>query len=145
MQVNDVNSAWTQECRWYLREPPHERYPQRRPHLNSPFQNENVMCLCPDCDEKLERELEQKFHNELCDCDIFTRWICHDCHWKELQFTGEYYKNHTKFEGGYINDEDEVSITKVMPDHQHSIAVSPHAPYKNGALSEGNFQSLKCS
>jgi hypothetical protein len=99
-----------EECRYYPREPPHKGYPTRRPHLNSPWQSENVMCLCTECDVAAENELRGQFLNELCDCDIYERWICPKCVKREHQFTREYYKNHTKY--------DEFGDTRQVGDHQ---------------------------
>ena len=77
------------------------------------------MCLCTDCDTKLEEELRGKSLSELCDCDIYTRWICHKCHLEELKFTREYYQKYT------LTDRfDERGNTKVMGDHQCTISVS---------------------
>lgn len=74
------------------------------------------MCLCNNCDTKLERELEGWFLNKLCDCDIFTRWIRSKCTKEERTFAQEYYRNHTAVDG---NDE-----TKIMGDHQDERSVS---------------------
>lgn len=86
-----------EECRYYPRERP--RSANRRPHLNVLARSENVMCLCRECDPILEDELRGQFLNELCDCDIYTRWICSKCVKEEQTFAFEYYKNHTVFGG----------------------------------------------
>lgn len=81
------------------------------------------MCLCTECDAKLESEkIQGKFLNELCDCDIYTRWICHKCVLEERQFTRDHYSNHTAHEW---DDRywDGKGITKVMGDHQTDITV----------------------
>ncbi|KAK7219582.1 hypothetical protein V2G26_007585 [Clonostachys chloroleuca] len=67
-----------EECRFYPRAAPPPSYPNRRPHLNSHYSSANIMCLCPECDTKMEKELSGKFLNELCDCDPYTRWICNE-------------------------------------------------------------------
>lgn len=100
-----------EECRYYPREEPHAHYPQRRPHLNSPYQSENVHCLCPECDAQCEKGLQGKFLNTLCDCDIYKRWICWKCVREEREFDRKYYDEHTVLEGH--SDE-----TKTMHDHQ---------------------------
>jgi hypothetical protein len=129
-------TQFSQECRYYPREMPQSGYPSRRPHLNSPWQNENVMCLCPPCDAKLEAEKVQgRFLSELCDCDIYTRWICHKCKVDEINFTHEHYAKHTisehqeEFYGfvGWDDEDDETESkprTKMMGDHHFSILVS---------------------
>ena len=120
----------SQECREYPREPPHAGYPYRRPHLNSPWQNENLMCLCDQCDAKLELSLKGKFLNELCDCDVFTRWICRKCIQEEQKWTQEYYRKYTASETMVrsleqkVDYEEHYGETKVMADHQHDIIVS---------------------
>ena len=81
------------------------------------------MCLCTDCDAKLEsEEIHGKFLNDLCDCDIYERWICHKCVLKERQFTSDHYKNHTSNEGDdrYQNGNKK---SKVMGDHHCDIMV----------------------
>ena len=98
-----------EECRYYPRERP--RSPQRRPHLNGSLESENVMCLCPECDARLEDELRGNFLNELCDCDLYTRWICSKCVEEEYLFTRSYYDNHTELEGNS-------DATKSLIDHQ---------------------------
>ncbi|KAL8381928.1 hypothetical protein RB595_005942 [Gaeumannomyces hyphopodioides] len=128
-----------EECRYYPREPPQEGYPRRRPHLNSPWQHENVMALCPPCDEKQEVEIarpENFPETPLCSCDVYTRWICHPCKVKEDEFTCNYYEKCThsdaypywdseEGEGGNPGKlgKDFGGRTKLMPDHQHRRAV----------------------
>jgi len=110
-----------EECRYYQREPSRYRFNGRRPHLNASLQICNVMCLCADCDAKVEsEEVQGKFLNELCDCDTHTRWICEKCVDKEYEFTSHYYKNYAAHEWGDQPDnfpED----TKGMADHGHCI------------------------
>ncbi|EXJ73393.1 uncharacterized protein A1O5_03153 [Cladophialophora psammophila CBS 110553] len=111
-----------EECRYYPREPPLAGYPRRRPHLNSPCQNENIICLCPDCDTKTEsEEIQGEFLNELCDCDIYTRWICHKCAWEEEYFTRDHYAHNTAHEWDEQRWKDGEDKTKMMVDHQHPI------------------------
>ncbi|KAL8344415.1 hypothetical protein RB601_004787 [Gaeumannomyces tritici] len=119
-----------EECRHYSREAPDPTYPERRPHLNSPWQHENVMVLCPPCDEKQEAEIarpENFPETPLCSCDVYTRWICHPCKVKERKFTSNYYRECTVLEA-YFDSDDELGHdfqgrTKEMGDHQHSRAV----------------------
>lgn len=113
-----------EECRYYPREQPDPRYPERRPHLNAAWQNENLMCLCPPCDDKLEQELKGRFLNELCDCDLFKRWLCNKCRQEEVQFTISYYKDHTAGDWEGYDDEASAPQTNLMVDHQHSRYVS---------------------
>jgi hypothetical protein len=63
-----------------------------------PGKSENVMFLCLECDAKLEKELSGQFLNELCDCDVYTRWICVKCVKGEQRFTWDYYDHHTGFD-----------------------------------------------
>jgi hypothetical protein len=110
------------ECRYYPREAPKEQYPQRRPHLNAPWQNVNIMCLCDACDAKVEaKHVEGKFLSELCDCDVYKRWICHRCKVEEQKMCSAHYENHTLTEGSL---EKGYPPTKVMVDHQHDLYVS---------------------
>jgi hypothetical protein len=104
-----------EECRYYSRERPDR--PNRRPHLNAAWQNENIMCLCEDCDVAAEEQLRGCFLSELCDCDRYARWICSKCVKEEQKFTNEYYDKHTVFEG-------DRESTKSMVDHQHNRSVS---------------------
>ncbi|KAI2620594.1 hypothetical protein GGR54DRAFT_601612 [Hypoxylon sp. NC1633] len=109
-----------EECREYPRVFP--KYPNRRPHLNGPWQNENLMCLCDACDTRLEEQLQGKFLNELCDCDRYRRWICLKCVREETRWTQEYYKRHTVREvDDYDHYEKYYDSTKVMQDHQFEI------------------------
>ena len=56
------------------------------------------MFLCPPCDEKTEQGLKGGYLNELCDCDIFTRWICSKCHTDEGSFCYDYFEDRTTTE-----------------------------------------------
>lgn len=124
-----------EECRYYPRVP---KYPcaERRPHLNSIHSQQNIICLCDECDEAAEEEVKGKFLNELCDCDIFTRWICVRCHIEEKEswrlYTSTCCKGANAIEDeqypeGY-DDDDDVSIeypdTKEMEDHSSYLFVS---------------------
>ncbi|KAL6404700.1 hypothetical protein AUP68_11528 [Ilyonectria robusta] len=101
-----------EECRSYPREPL-ER-PKRRPHLDAAYQLSHIMCLCELCDAAAEKEVTGKFLNELCDCDIFERWICTRCESKEVKFMIEYFPKHTKMDP----DDDTLLPSKLIPDHQ---------------------------
>jgi hypothetical protein len=48
------------------------------------------MCLCNECDEETESALRGQFLNELCDCDVYTRWICLKCVREEQNFSKDY-------------------------------------------------------
>ncbi|OTB02981.1 hypothetical protein M426DRAFT_322210 [Hypoxylon sp. CI-4A] len=111
-----------EECRVCPRVMPKPGYPNRRPHLNGPWQNENLMCLCDACDAKQEDQVRGKFLNELCDCDYYRRWICMKCAKEEKKWTDEYYKNNTIPETHqYERYEELYDFTKVMMDHQFEI------------------------
>lgn len=96
----------------------------RRPHLNGAWQNENVFCLCDACDSVLEEQLKGQFLNELCDCDVPTRWICSKCVRQETEEMREMYAKYTL---GETDDFDRWSdlceVTKNMTDHQFNIVV----------------------
>ena len=64
--------------------------------------------------------------NELCDCDIYTRWICYKCVTEERQFTLDYYKNFTGSE--WDDGEGGPRETKIMGDHQQNISVRTYYP-----------------
>ncbi|KAI1409527.1 hypothetical protein F5Y13DRAFT_193282 [Hypoxylon sp. FL1857] len=110
-----------EECRHYPRvlDGPHS--PNPRPHLDG-SQNANLMCLCDSCDARLEEQLRGQFLNELCDCNVYRRWICPTCVKKENRWMLEYYKKHTVREvqdySRYVEDYDS---TKVMGDDQFDI------------------------
>jgi hypothetical protein len=74
--------------------------PQRRPHLNPPWQSDNVMCLCESCDANMEETLRGKFLSDTCDCDVYKRWICSGCVTAEQKETRLYYSKHTVCEVG---------------------------------------------
>lgn len=86
-----------EECRFVPRVQKRPDYSvRRRPHHNVAFQSENVVCYCPPCDEKIERELPLSL-SEYCNCDQFTRWICRQCKRDEDEESGEYYSKRTQF------------------------------------------------
>lgn len=81
------------------------------------------MCLCDECDVWLESELHGKFLNELCDCDIYTRWICHKCVREEREFTHQYYTKYTCSDYSPDTEPYLLEPRKVMTDHAFEIAV----------------------
>lgn len=82
------------------------------------------MCLCQPCDAAAEKEVIGKFLNELCDCDVFERWICTRCESEEVEFMIEYFSNHTKMDPG-----DGTSLpSKLILDHQFDRCVSANDP-----------------
>ncbi|KAH7325604.1 hypothetical protein B0I35DRAFT_347608, partial [Stachybotrys elegans] len=95
---------------------------QRRPHLNPPWQSENVMCLCESCDAKMNETLRGKFLSDTCDCDVYKRWICSGCATAEKKQTKLYYSKHTKTVEGTDDWAELMEIvfdeTKSMQDHQ---------------------------
>ena len=102
------------------------------------------MCFCADCDAKVEaEEVKGRFLNELCDCDIYTRWICHKCVVQERHFTWEHYRNNTAHEWDdgdnrywTARDENRQPKSKVMGDHQHDIMVCNRFPRPNKTLGD---------
>ncbi|KAK4613633.1 hypothetical protein CLAFUW4_08930 [Fulvia fulva] len=67
----------------------------------------------------MELDLEGRFLSTLCDCDVFTRWICQKCVRAERIFTNEYHRDRTSPEY-YDEDWAEAGPTKEMIDHQFS-------------------------
>ncbi|KAI0382293.1 hypothetical protein F5Y04DRAFT_253418 [Hypomontagnella monticulosa] len=106
-----------EECR----EAPRVRGPiSRRPHFNQ--SSDNLLCLCPPCDARLENELKGKFLNETCDCDRYTRWICRRCVEQERRETKAYYEKHTVREvDDYEHYEEFYDLTMVRRDDQFDI------------------------
>ncbi|CZT25107.1 uncharacterized protein RCC_10836 [Ramularia collo-cygni] len=115
------NVGICEECRYYPREEPRSHYPKRRPHLNSSFESENIICLCPKCDAEVEQELQGRYLNVLCDCDVYKRWVCWKCVREEQNFSGHYYHDHTVLDA----DSDE---TKSVHDHQFTRDVRCQLP-----------------
>ena len=115
-----------EECRSCPREelfPDQTYFPYPRPHQNAPWQAENVMYLCPPCDEKAHSKILEGFSRDECDCNLYERWICVDCVDKERSFTSDYFKKHTVWEHYPENEEDE---TKMIQDHQFNRSVCLH-------------------
>ncbi|KLO96971.1 uncharacterized protein FFNC_15076 [Fusarium fujikuroi] len=111
-----------EECRCYPRAAPPNTHPNRRPHLRGSVQLDNIMCLCEECDAKTEKEVEGKFLNERCDCDIYTRWICVRCEDEERETAWKYFEEQTELDGNWIVREDmdygdDFEPTKTLPDH----------------------------
>ncbi|KAH7161486.1 hypothetical protein EDB81DRAFT_715013 [Dactylonectria macrodidyma] len=107
-----------EECRYYPREP--LRYPERRPHLNVSNEICNIMCLCRSCDDTVEKDVSGQFLNELCDCDVFERWICTKCKGEESRLSKQYLKQHTIVEGDFGWDDlfFQLSPTKAILDNR---------------------------
>ncbi|KAJ9150228.1 hypothetical protein NKR23_g3714 [Pleurostoma richardsiae] len=82
------------ECRSYPREMRAMlMFATRLPHLDGRGRVKNVMCLCPTCDGKLHDDLagpEGGEDEDMCKCDIFSRWICHACVREEYIATKQY-------------------------------------------------------
>ncbi|RKL34021.1 hypothetical protein BFJ72_g9508 [Fusarium proliferatum] len=117
-----------EECRCYPRAAPPNTHPNRRPHLRGSVQLDNIMCLCEECDAKTEKEVEGKFLNERCDCDIYTRWICVRCEEEERETAWKYFEEQTELDGNWIVREDmdygdDFEPTKTLPDHAFDRAV----------------------
>lgn len=81
-----------EECRYYPRAEPSANGPCRRPDIQHFYNFEDIMWLCLKCDAKTEEELKGKFLSELCDCDLYTRWICTRCYEDVEKFTDAYTK-----------------------------------------------------
>lgn len=120
-----------EECRYYRRAAPASSYPDRRPHLNSPWQTGSVLAFCDHCDEGVEQEVRAKnYINELCECDAYTRWRCKGCHDAEEREAGKYQSEHTKIEFDWdFGDDDDYPATKIAQDHQFSRAVRIPLPF----------------
>ena len=69
------------------------------------------------------QEVRGKFLNELCDCDIYTRWICYKCVIEERRFTLDYYKNHVADDDDWDVSEDGPRETRIMGVYQQDILV----------------------
>ncbi|KAF9873035.1 hypothetical protein CkaCkLH20_09545 [Colletotrichum karsti] len=106
-----------EECRDYPRWPTRSVYSFGRPHLNEPCQSANVMCLCGSCDAEQEREVEGRYLNERCGCNVYTRWICSKCAAAFDREAGQYYSQRTKFDAGWTEP-----TTKLLHDRQHDRA-----------------------
>ncbi|KAM5349364.1 hypothetical protein ACJ41O_005869 [Fusarium nematophilum] len=117
-----------EECRFYRRAAPPASYPDRRPHLTSSHELFNIMCLCPTCDAATEEQVVGKFLNELCDCDMYTRWICTRCKKEEMAYSRAYFYKHTKMEwdwDGPLDEDDPLDSapSKTITDHVFERAV----------------------
>lgn len=82
-------------------------------------QHENYMAFCPSCDDQVEEKVvNERWGSLICDCDLYTRWICTKCHTYEKERERHYSDTCTKgeWEDGAYDLELE---TKTMQDHQH--------------------------
>ena len=105
------------ECRCYPRVG--DSYgPCRRPHYSVTYQMYNIIAYCQACDEEVANRIGQEF----CECDRYTRWICHACDVRERREASWYYENFTEFDGG--GDEEEAARGLMLGDHQHDRTVS---------------------
>ncbi|KAK0712438.1 hypothetical protein B0T26DRAFT_649143 [Lasiosphaeria miniovina] len=111
-----------EECRYYPRiRPAHMDGPVRRPHLSLSCFSHNIMGFCPPCDARTESEVRGKFLSELCDCDMFRRWICNKCHLEEEQESKAYYAKHTDEYGWIIGPHYGPCDTKTVINRQNAI------------------------
>ncbi|KAI2618535.1 hypothetical protein GGS26DRAFT_380098 [Hypomontagnella submonticulosa] len=111
-----------EECREVPRlcAPASQRSAARRPHFS--HVSANLLCLCARCDAAAEESLRGQFLHELCDCDVFRRWICRRCVREEDRATREYYARHTVREiEDYAHYEQFYDDTLVMPDDQFDV------------------------
>ena len=68
-----------EECRVYPRKGRPFYGPCRRPHYDNNNHKNNIICYCWPCDEVVEARVGEEF----CECDRYTRWICHACKVRE--------------------------------------------------------------
>lgn len=118
-----------EECRYFLRVYP--RSPEGRPHLNPAYvSTESLVAMCPECDERTEGQVGRKFpvgSVELCDCDLFDRWICHRCRCEEQAEGCEYYRERVTVVG--MRDlPDAVASKSILYHALHSLRVSHFPP-----------------
>ena len=90
----------------------------------------DVLAFCERCDGVVEEEIREKnYLNELCDCDLYTRWWCGPCCRAASKVAQEYQKKHTKieFDWEYADNQDDEKGdwpgTKTATDHQFDRAV----------------------
>lgn len=68
---------------------------RQRPHHNTGFRGNTILCYCMPCDEKVQQELPIRL-SELCDCDQYTRWICLSCKVEEDRLDHQYLESRTR-------------------------------------------------
>ncbi|KAK3395069.1 hypothetical protein B0H63DRAFT_387828, partial [Podospora didyma] len=83
-----------EECRDSPRLNRHDEQPSRRPHLANDGAT-YMTGFSPPCDTKMEDEVRGKFLHELCDCDIFHRWVFQKCACEERVAATAYFEEHT--------------------------------------------------
>lgn len=122
-----------EECRYVPRVRDDPSYmSSRRPHLRPDYSSVNIICYCNSCD----KGVEQRMQGKLCGCDQYTRWICLRCRYKEIEESGWYYKNFTKYGDDMEGD------GMVLGDHQHNRAF--FCPCGARPLRMGNIRCLWC-
>ncbi|KAK3316890.1 hypothetical protein B0H66DRAFT_307172 [Apodospora peruviana] len=95
-----------EECRHFPRLPTqNQQSHDRRPHLHYTGEKYNVMALCLACDNATEEQLRGNFLNELCDCDVFRRWMCLGCVNQERDEASEYHQKYTRHKAGNEDDD----------------------------------------
>ena len=70
-------------CRWKASS---ECFFGRRPNLNTAWENQNIVCFCDECDPFFEARASAT-GKVICDCDVFARWVCHQC--RKLESEGK--------------------------------------------------------
>ena len=110
-----------EECSGFPRVGNNSYGPCRRPHLTTTYQNQNIICYCYMCDEDVEKTVG----SELCDCDRYTRWICHSCHKQEVRESGQYFTDCASPCDGPEDEDGGDDIGMILHDHQCGIKVSP--------------------
>lgn len=107
------------ECRYVPRVRDRPFYKsRRRPHLDPAWERHTITCYCHKCDEKVKNTLPVRL-SEVCDCDQYTRWICHSCRMKEERHSTYKTAQHWEGENGSHGIEEGLWL----PDHQTMTAV----------------------
>lgn len=87
-----------EECRDYERWPHDSLFDGGRPYLADDLSEIRYMVwMCPPCDANTEAELEGKHLSELCDCNVYTRWVCQRCARLEEKEEWQYRRNRIKW------------------------------------------------
>ena len=105
-----------EECRYVPRIRSTSGYDvPRRPHFNRTQEISNIVCYCDECEPAAEKLADDKF----CECDVYTRWICHQCRVKEREEVIAYERNFAKFHSNPLAEDEFM----VLDDHQGHRAV----------------------
>ena len=107
-----------EECRDYPRTVDQSYGPCRRPHANTPFQTENIVCYCEACEVEMSKKVTG---GDCCKCDRYTRWVCRKCASDEKMEAGWYDRHWTQHYSGGGPEEAEDGM--MLRDHQHERLV----------------------